>query len=382
MQKKTISYIEDYIEILAGYVGIKGKTMSFSLARYDVQIVTNLADQTNRGIGYTDKQALLAHKLVVKYKRQFAKYDIDIGFHEENGHFRLPIRYVDRSKTIKLTDGQVYLRFPYESKMIDEIKDSGKNIPGLMKFDREQKAWIMSITEPRILWLQTIADKYQFEMDPDISKFVDNINETKQLDYQIVLEKTDQGLIIRNGEPSLIDYIEKNLNGLNEDNLVTLVDYSNILGYSVSDEIRSWVESKYNQNQTMLLSLKETHLPIKDDDSFRDIVEYAGITNRWPLYVFENIDTNTGRMLPILKEYFTGDELVEVPLKSRTLKLSPNVKCVYLNHWMHSWQTNIPMLVTLTSLMIGPKKQHIVQNSEKIVYCTDVMIKYNQQLTP
>ncbi len=381
MQKKTIPYIEDYIEILAGYISIKGKPMTFSLARYDVQIVANLAEQTNRGVGYTDKQALLAHKLVVKYKRQFAKYDIDIGIHEDNGHFRLPIRYVDRSKSIKIVDGQVYLRFPYESKMIDEIKDSGKNIPGQMKFDRDQKAWIMSVTEPRLLWLRSIADKYQFEVDPTIDDLIEQVKEIKQGDYRIVLEKTDTGLVIRNGEPSLIEYIENNLNGFNDDNLVNLVDHSNILGYCISDDIRAWVESNYNQNQTMLLTLKEIHIPLKEEGSFKDIVKYAETTNRWPIYVFENIDANTGRMLPVLKDYFTSDELVEIPIKSRTLKLPPNAKCVYLNHWMHSWETDIPMLVTMTSLMIGPKKQHIVQHSKKVVYCTDVMIKYQQPTT-
>ena len=46
MQKTVLPHIEDYIEILSGYVGIKSRVMNFSLARYDVQIVASLADQT------------------------------------------------------------------------------------------------------------------------------------------------------------------------------------------------------------------------------------------------------------------------------------------------------------------------------------------------
>ena len=375
MQKKTLAYIEDYIEILAGYVGIKGRTMTFSLARYDVQIVASLADQTNRGVGYTDKQAILAHKLVVKYKRQFAKYDIDIGFHEENGHYRIPVRMVDRTRTVKIVDGNIQLRFPYDSKTIDDIKESGKTVPGNMKFDKDARAWLMSITEPRLLWIKSLADKYQFEIDESVQKFIDAVQAEEDRSFEIVLEKTDNGLVIRNAEPSLVDYINSSLGGLTEDNLLKLVDYSSILGYEISQGIWDEFVQVNNVNQSMLLSLREIHIPLNEGTEFQDIVDYAERTNRWPIYVFEKTDVNNGKILPILKEYFNNGDLLEVNTKQRKLDVEGK-RCVYLNNWQTSWNNQIPLLVTMTSLMIGPKKQHILQHSDKVVYCTDLLIKY------
>jgi hypothetical protein len=377
MQKKTLAYIEDYIEILSGYVGIRGKNMTFNLARYDVQIVSSLADQTNRGVGYTDKQAILAHKLVVKYKKQFAKYDLDIGIHEENGHYRIPVRIVDRGRTIKLSNGQIQMKFPYETKMIDDIKENGKTVHGNIQFDREQKHWTMSITEPRLIWLESIADKYEFEMDDSLRDLIAQIKQVKTESFQIVLEKVNNNLIIRNAEHTLVDYINQQLGGFHESNLLKLVDYSGILGYSISKDLEEVLKNLHNENRYMLLCQKDTHIPLSDENSVKDIVEYAVATERWPIYVFENIDINTGRILPILKEFFTNDELLEVSLKSRKLDVL-NKKCVYLNHWSTSWTERIPLLVTMTSLMIGPKKQHILQYSDKVVYCAHFMMKYNK----
>lgn len=380
MQKKTLAYIEDYIEILSGYVGIKGRNMTFSLARYDVQIVASLADQTNRGVGYTDKQAILAHKLVVKYKKQFAKYDIDVGFHEDNGHYRIPVRLVDRTRTINLVEGNIQLKFPYESKTIDDIKESGKSVPGSMRFDKEHRAWVMSVTEPRLLWAEMIADKYQFDISDSVRVLIDAVKAEENNSFEIVLERDGAGLTIRNAEQSLIDYINSDLGGLVESNLLKLVDHSSLLGYEIGDDIWNDIDQSNNLNQSMLLSMREIHIPLNGGEEFQDIVDYANRTDRWPIYVFENTDVNAGKIISILKKYFTESELLEVNTKQRKLDIQGK-KCVYLNNWQTSWNNRIPLLVTMTSLMIGPKKQHILQHSDKVVYCTDVMMKYTQTNT-
>jgi hypothetical protein len=375
MQKKILPYIEDYIEILAGYVGLKGKNMSFSLARYDVQILGSLAEQTNRGVGYTDKQALLAHKLVVKYKRQFAKYDIDIGFHEDNGHYRIPVRSVDRSRSIKLVGNQIQLRFPYDSKMIDDIKESGKNVHGQIRFDREQRVWLLSITEPRLKWIDGLVNKYQFDIEESVSALIKSVNAEEEKTYQIVLERVNGQLQIRNAEQTLNDYIVDSLGGFGDDNLLKLVDQSSILGYEVSDEISAELDQTNNTNQNMLLKKREVHIPLDDGLGIADIINYANLTDRWPIYVLENVDVNVGKIIHFLRSYFSKEELLEVGAKQRKLDINGK-RCIYLNNWQTSWSDRIPLLITMTSLMIGPKKQHLKQQSDKVVYCTDVVIKY------
>ena len=377
MQKKVLPYIEDYIEILSGYVGLKGRTMQFSLARYDVQIVASLGEQTNRGVGYTDRQALLAHKLVVKYKKQFAKHEIDIGFHEENGNFRLPIRFVDRGKTIQLVNNEIVIRFPYHSETIDYLRESGKGVRGSIKFDKDKKAWTSTITEPRLLWVEDIANKYQFDVDQSILDLIDQVKQCQQTPHGITLVKTDTGYSILNAESTLIDYINEHIGGFGNENVLKLIDYSGILGYTVSEEIKSIIASEFNTNQITLLTEKESHIPITNNSALTDIISYAELTNRLPIYVFENNDVNEVKLKPFLTKYFDESEILVVGNKQKKID-AKDKKCIYLNTWQPGWESNIPLLISMTSMMFGPRKQLIIQNSEKVVYCTDIMINYKK----
>jgi len=374
MTKKTLPHIEDYIEALAGFVKIQGTVTNFSLARYDVQIVASFADQTTQGIGYTDKQALLAHKLVVKYKKQFLKYDIDIGMHERNGHYRMPVRIVDRTKSVKLVNGKLQIRFPYDSKLIDHLKESGKNIHGEMKFDKETKVWLMAVTEPRLLWAKDFIDKYQFDVDPSVIDLIKEIDIEKQNPpFEFKLERVDGSLKILNGEQSLIDYIETNLGGFCDENLVKLIDYSSVLGYTVDNDLIELLKH-LNENQIRLLTNRQSHIPLSDS-GIKDVIDYAAITNRWPIYVFETVDVSQGKIIEFLKNSFTADELLEVGTRQRSFDVTGK-KCIYVTNWQYSWSNKkIPILITMMSAMIGSKKQHMLQQADKVVYSTDILLK-------
>ena len=115
------TYVEDYIELLAGYdpgnalIFNSGK-YSFSLARYDVNIIQSMATASLwNNQAYTDKQGDLAVKLVLKYKRQFASQGIDITPVEENPVWRLPLRTIDRSQRILLDGEDLLAKFPYNN---------------------------------------------------------------------------------------------------------------------------------------------------------------------------------------------------------------------------------------------------------------------------
>ena len=91
----TYPHIEDYLEYLGGYeVGLAvwqpHSVNRISLARYDIAIVNSMASTTVFGTALTDKQAELAVKLVLKYRRQFAKLNIDVA-PVETPTFRLPL---------------------------------------------------------------------------------------------------------------------------------------------------------------------------------------------------------------------------------------------------------------------------------------------------
>ena len=114
-------YVEDYLEYLGGYeVGLTAlitpqSVNRISLARYDIAIVNSMASTTVFGTALTDKQAELAVKLVLKYRRQFAKMGIDVT-PVENPVFRLAPRKMDRTKAVWV-DGD-HIVVPYDNDLI------------------------------------------------------------------------------------------------------------------------------------------------------------------------------------------------------------------------------------------------------------------------
>ena len=114
----TYTHVEDYLELLAGYdlsnshsAIIFPSYKQISLARYDVAIVDSMSAHTVFAGALTDRQAELCVKIVLKYRRQFAKLGIDVS-PVENPQFRLPPRKLDRSRRIWLDESKIVIRFP------------------------------------------------------------------------------------------------------------------------------------------------------------------------------------------------------------------------------------------------------------------------------
>lgn len=373
MQKQIFPYLEDYIEYLAGYPTANQRPGSISLARYDMQVVASIAQQTSNSIGFSDRQALLAHKLVVKYKRQLSTHGLGIGEHEDDPKFRLPLRQVDRSKVVTINNGKLILKFPYDTALIDTLREYGKKIPGDIKFNKQERQWETAITEPRVVWALQFADKYEFTHDPELVELNKKIEECQQTEYAIELDLVDNQLIIHNAESSLLDYIEEHLGGLHLDNLSKLVDQSSILGFTVSNKIVTLQGLDGILKQLTLQ--KETHLPWAAEGNFEKVIEYADKYNRFPIFVYDPLHENkqTNPVLDRLKELFDDNELEVVNSKQRKVDYQGK-KCVYLTNWQPGWQLlHVPLLVTLTGLMIGLKKQQIIQHSEKIVFSSDII---------
>jgi hypothetical protein len=162
----------------------------------------------------------------------------------------------------------------------------------------------------------------------------------------------------------------EHLGGFGLDNATALIDNSSCLGYTVDQKLKQQIGDTYNHNQALLLKNREVHIPLGDGTALDDIVAYADKTQRWPIYIFETVDVVQTQIKSLLSKYFTQDQLLIVSAKQRKLDTT-GYKCVYLTNWQTSWSDRIPLLVTMTALMVGPKKQHIIQQSEKVVYCTE-----------
>lgn len=341
----TFKYVEEYLEFIGGHRDSAGKLLGMfdtvpcplSLARYDVQVVESLASQTaEMNNPYTDKQAALAVKIVDKYRRQLAALKPSIVVPELLDQFKLGIRKIDRTKRLEIKDSLFIMRFPYDTKLIDLMKVQVREGNGSAAFDHDEKVWKLAMTESMLSWAVCVATMHNFEIDPAVAALNEKLLAAEQQKYAIELDVEGQQFVIKNATDSLVDYINEHLGGFGLDNALTLVDNSEVLGYTLSDDVMYAMSKQYDADVWRLISQRKAQLD-KRVVTMDQVVDYARLVNRLPVYVYD-----------------TGMPRADTP----EIKYLNKGKDVSAKH---------KLLVTTTGLMIGTKKQGWLTNAEKII---------------
>ncbi len=356
--------IETYIEVMAGWrepITLKKHFWSNSsplkLANYDVQVLESMGEQLNNLIGLTDRQATLAERLIVTYARQLTKIGIEQPNHK---NYRIPIRQINRSKSLTLNEQTMEFRFPYDESLINQIKDLSKSSRGAIFWDAGAKAWVFGLTEYNVSCAVALAGIVGAEIDPEIARMFSEIRECEEQGYKIELQLTDTGVEIVNAPSSMLDYISANFGF---DDLVTLVDAAGMMGYTVSDEIRDCMVREYGE-EFVALCLQRTIDSPPDDDQMNRIFDWAIATQRLPICIY-----NPNFVKYDKEELFKKFKAHEVQIlkANSTFILEEGVKVVYTNRVLN-WEGRLPLLVTMANLLHGPAKRKLVSQAEKVVY--------------
>jgi len=96
--KNVANTIEDLLEILAGLQG----QAKIQIESSDATIMYSIARQVFKGTALTDRQFALMKEKLQTYRNQFTALDYDFDTAVET--LRQPLRYIDRSKYIKIVD--------------------------------------------------------------------------------------------------------------------------------------------------------------------------------------------------------------------------------------------------------------------------------------
>jgi len=142
-------------------------------------------------------------------------------------------------------------------------------------------------------------------------------------------------LEITNCPKDLEQYIENNCGGFVEENLFKLVDLSSVLGYSLHQEIFREIKNRWPKIWPLLVD-RRIQLS-KTEYSMETVLEYAKMANRLPVYSYD-------------QNKFYVNCTTEKKLLNKIDFI--NIK---------------PKLLVTTSMMIGPKKQGLLANSEKVI---------------
>src|SRR5210317_654513 len=176
MQNKTI---EDLIEIISGMIQSK---FVFERQNTDGNLIFSLGKQCLRRIPFTDRQYELAKRKILDYKEQFEANGID-GVEEKMNNLRLPLRSIDRSKTISLVEQHdqpmIAVRFPFAKNMIKyiEILNSIHKNKG---YDKANKTHFITPTEKNIYRLIDNFQKANFEIEESIQEQYRKLLEMKE----------------------------------------------------------------------------------------------------------------------------------------------------------------------------------------------------------
>ena len=156
---KQFPYVEDYLEVINGDRDpVTGKLHGLfdstppiiNLARYDVNIVASMSSNTQTGHALTDRQAEIACKIILKYRKQLATHSISVD-PVESPVFRIPLRTIDRRKLMTLVDNEICLKFPFETKLIDQVRDMTKDSQGHWRWSNASKEWRLGLTETNLV---------------------------------------------------------------------------------------------------------------------------------------------------------------------------------------------------------------------------------------
>lgn len=378
--------VEDYLEVIAGIkdpVTMKKSTIqSFfgefdpivSLARYDTDVLNSMSTAVSEGRALTEKQGELAVKIVAKYKRQLAAKGVDVAPVEEKPEWRIPLRKMDYTRRLTIVDDFIVLNFPYNTELIDELRTFRRDSQGAGEWDKDKKQWRFALTEYNLVWLTAWGETREFEFDAEVQRLNQLIKECEARPYAIELELTDTACDITNCPDSLRDYINTHLGGFALENLLRLVDASAGMGYTVSREIADLIVAGTTPRFYNLAITREVKLdPTTVADDLASVLDYADRTERWPVVVYE--PDLSGKLLAQLRSLRAG--VVEVGRNVKNRNWDDGFKYVHVVAPVTN--KTIPLLVSSAGMIYGGDKSLMVQQAEKIVYCSaDVYNKAGQ----
>lgn len=371
---KKFSYVEEYLEVINGdrdpasgkIYGLFDSTSPIvSLARYDVQVLASMSAATQSGRALTDRQAELAVKIILKYRKQLEKLDIDVS-PVETPQYRLGIRTIDRRRLLYIEDDRVVLKFPYETKLIDDLRDLAKISQGAWAFDSGNRAWRLAITETNIVAAHGFAENHQFEIADEFKSYFQAIINCEQIPYEIKLVESDSGFVIENAANSLTQAVNDYC-GFDRSNRDWLVDNSPIYGYTVDESIVTAISAEYSPRICNLMLAHESKFkPDSDSTVLKDVVHYAETTGRYPIYVYEP-DMSSRLYKNFVEQYFGPDDIYCVQ-KLKSEESLVHKKVIYFNKYTAGWNQPVPLLISGQGMMHGGEKSLLLQRAEKIVY--------------
>jgi len=234
--------VEDCLEFLVGFQDTTNN-YKFVIADSDVSLLRSLAKQVFKGTALTDRQLELSIAKVTNYSDQFQ----DAGLRIDNavqGLTRLPLRSIDRSKYIKIVEGQtndqlwIEIRFPFNKKTIlqlEKIKEEcSKKLGNIYRYDKHTThSHRFHLNEVTAFYIIDTFINKEFEIEEKLLSYYKALKEI--VDNQDNFIPGIYNLQFKNIIQSSLDYMQSNYGNPNIANLYMFKDRQKLLGLEYLD---------------------------------------------------------------------------------------------------------------------------------------------------
>lgn len=378
---KQFEYVEDYLELIAGYrdvvTGLRNPSTYFfspiiSLARYDTGVLDSMSMTTMDSRALTERQGELAIKIVSKYKKQLSQKLIDTTPVETNAKFRVTPRRMDYRRSLFIKNEKLIAKFPYDTKLIEQIRAFKKTAQGTCEFDVDSKEWVFGMTEYNLNWVNTLAVSNGFDVDVEVKILIEKLNDAEKTPYVIELVVDGTMLNITNCPHGLREYINQHLGGFELTNLEKLADHSGELGYTISDDLKLAMTQQYSNLFVKIAEMKEAKLQQITQEQFEEILQYAISVNRLPLVIYEPTQTGPLRDMLLASQQPVHTQIIDSKFGKKAaqdITIDADAQIVYSIHTIRN-MAYIPMLISTGGMIYGSDKQIMFQNAGKVLYLT------------
>lgn len=180
--------VEDCLEILAGF---KNTAYRFSIDPKD-NILTSIARQVYRGTALTDRQYQLVKEKIMAYNSQFQESGF-VNLEIAVDNLRMPLREIDRSKTISIIDSlpswptetasksqYIKIRFPFNKKTIAALEKVAEKNRKDYFHSKGSHEHFFNLKESIVEQVITEFKDRNFEIDQELIELYEKIQLIKQ----------------------------------------------------------------------------------------------------------------------------------------------------------------------------------------------------------
>lgn len=329
--------IEDYLEII---VGLSSETVPIDVNSNDNAILSSLARQVFRQTALTDRQHSLAKEKLIKYQSQFEQQGFE-NFDIELENLRIPLRVIDRSKTITIEDNTlqvtelhphssirewIKVRFPFNKKTIvtvDVLANKHKKYYHHVKGTHEHFFALTENTAHDIV--EHFVDR-NFQIDQEIIDLASSVKQIKDN------AREHLPCIFEGQTHNLRDIVINQINTEVGNSVERLIDRHRRYGLINFDTVPG------NSLKTSIINRDDTEVSIKPSEhSLSAVFETIKSLDRFPLLVVLNERTAEDEIFSIWESTRTFiDTAIQSVLfrQEGTSEFNQFVKNKSLNNWV------------------------------------------------